>query len=404
MGNHSCSNRGDAAIARGLMSFLHDFYPNADITLVSRFPAAATFVLGQHAKSDGIFALYLKPRPGLFGRFKSSLLSRLLPYALMLHVKFNWLQKLGMLPAEVQDEINFIRQFELVIHIGGSNLVDLYGHAQFDYGFCSLLAGKKPLLLGHSVGPFRSWSSRLFARQYFPRCQIVGLRENISQRLLADVVKDAVNITTVADTAWLLETGALPVHTENNVIAITVRTLKPFEGRLAMTDEEYLQKFAALCDKLTASGYRIRILSTCTDLDSYRNDDRKMAIDLQSRCLRPEQITVVMAELTDLQLGAEFSRCALTIATRLHSAIISMRFGTPAIVFNYEHKSKGVIELLGLERLALDFSSLKTEHAYQTVSQALKDREQLRNQIMQAVSRQRLQLQQTLSGILANKA
>ena len=65
-----------------------------------------------------------------------------------------------------------------------------------------------------------------------------------------------------------------------------------------------------------------------------------------------------MDELNDVELGTLISRCKLTIGTRLHSAIISMNFGTPAFAINYEHKSKGIMNQLGLPELGVDISEL----------------------------------------------
>ncbi len=42
----------------------------------------------------------------------------------------------------------------------------------------------------------------------------------------------------------------------------------------------------------------------------------------------------------DLEMG-KILAAELTVGTRLHSAIISMNFATPAIAINYEHKSAG---------------------------------------------------------------
>ncbi|STE96177.1 Colanic acid biosynthesis protein [Escherichia coli] len=50
----------------------------------------------------------------------------------------------------------------------------------------------------------------------------------------------------------------------------------------------------------------------------------------------------MMDELNDLEMGKILGACELTVGTRLHSAIISMNFATPAIAINYEHKSAGL--------------------------------------------------------------
>ncbi|MCL7705088.1 colanic acid biosynthesis pyruvyl transferase WcaK, partial [Enterobacter kobei] len=63
-------------------------------------------------------------------------------------------------------------------------------------------------------------------------------------------------------------------------------------------------------------------------------------------------------ELNDLKRGKLLAAGALTRATRLHSAIISMNFGTPAIAINYEHKSAGIMQQLGMPEMAVDIRHL----------------------------------------------
>lgn len=65
-----------------------------------------------------------------------------------------------------------------------------------------------------------------------------------------------------------------------------------------------------------------------------------------------------MDELNDVELGQVLAQCELLIGTRLHSAIIAMNFGTPAIAVNYEHKSEGIMRQLGLAEMAATVASL----------------------------------------------
>ena len=49
----------------------------------------------------------------------------------------------------------------------------------------------------------------------------------------------------------------------------------------------------------------------------------------------------------------------LTVGTRLHSAIISMNFGYAGdIAINYEHKSAGIMQQLGMPEMAVDIRHL----------------------------------------------
>lgn len=401
MGNHSCSNRGDAAISRGLISFLEQKIPQAEITCVSRYPLSASYFLGRDYYADGIFDYYHKPRKGIMGRIVNYLIHRSLSLVLAFMVKVPLLKKLNLLPKKIRDEIAFISGFDVVIQVGGSNLVDLYGSSQFDYGLCSILAQKRPFLLGHSVGPFQSKTSRFLAKTYFKYCSIIGLREKESLKVLLDCNINTKNVSIIPDTAWLLA-GQHSFKFEKNSkkIALTLRTLTPFESRLGMTNKEYLTYMAKLCDNLIERGYRINLYSTCTGFDNYKNDDRLMAIRLKNSCKNKSQIFVEMAELSDIELGEKFASCALTIATRLHSGILSMAFNTPALLLNYEHKSAGVADLMDLKDLSVSLTFIKDDRFLNLVLSHLTDLDLLEKKVQQAVLAQCMNLENALDLVI----
>jgi colanic acid/amylovoran biosynthesis protein len=137
-------------------------------------------------------------------------------------------------------------------------------------------------------------------------------------------------------------------------VALTVRELAPFDRRLGVSQTEYEQAIARLCDRVVDAGFHICAVSMCTGLDTYTHDDRMVALRIKNLVKRPDRLFVVMDELSDLELGQFFSECRITVATRLHSAIVSMRFGTPAVAIAYEHKTVGTMNSLDLAECVID--------------------------------------------------
>lgn len=107
-----------------------------------------------------------------------------------------------------------------------------------------------------------------------------------------------------------------------------------------------------------------------------------------------------MDELNDLQLGTLFQQCMLTIGTRLHSAIISMNFGTPAIAFNYEHKSRGVMNELDMEFLSSDINELITGSVVDTIDHVLENNEDVKNTLAQRINATRVRGYNNIKEIL----
>ena len=86
----------------------------------------------------------------------------------------------------------------------------------------------------------------------------------------------------------------------------------------------------------------------CTGLGGYHLDDRLVAFRVRRLLRHGDRMAVAMQELSDLELCAVLSRCRALLGTRMHSTILSMQVGTPAVVLPYEHKSIGLFRRWGL--------------------------------------------------------
>nr|MBA2814743.1 amylovoran biosynthesis protein AmsF [Candidatus Pantoea persica] len=224
----------------------------------------------------------------------------------------------------------------------------------FDHALCTLMAKKPIYIIGHSVGPFQNPSVNALANFVFDRVDSLVLRESVSLDLMK---KNGVTTRRVEPSSHnLLQWQG--IINGRKTIAITVRELAPFDKRLGVTQKEYEAAFGRVINAMIADGYQVVAFSSCTGIDSYAKDDRMVALMLRDRVDQPEHYHVIMDEFNDLELGILLSHCHLTIGTRLHSAIISMNFGTPAVAINYEHKSMGVMNQLGLLQMATDVKSL----------------------------------------------
>jgi colanic acid/amylovoran biosynthesis protein len=204
-----------------------------------------------------------------------------------------------------------------------------------------------------------------------------------------------------ADTAFLVRAREVeePSHnllhwqqliSSTKTIAITVRELAPFDKRLGVTQQEYEMAFGKVINAMIDKGYQVVALSTCTGIDSYNKDDRMVAMTLRDHVVQKDKYHVIMDEFNDLELGILLGRSHLTIGTRLHSAIISMNFGTPAVAINYEHKSLGVMNQLGLPEMATDVKSLMDGSIITKVNGILDNYDVVKQQVDSAVEQERV--------------
>ncbi len=182
VGNHTCANRGDAAILRGLIDCIERQLPNAELTVLSRFPEASTFLLGRKVIAD---PLYIEEIPGSFyNKLKRYFYNKILFNLLLRLVKGNKLFSFITLFKTYRSTLSLIKQHDKVVQVGGSFFVDLYGEKQFSHALLGLLVKKPIYMLGHSVGPFNNPSFADVSSFVFSNVNSLILREQESLKLM----------------------------------------------------------------------------------------------------------------------------------------------------------------------------------------------------------------------------
>ena len=372
LGNHTCGNRGDSAILRGLLDAIALIEPDADVDVMSRYPVSSSWLLNRPVMGDPLYSQMKEHNnaAGLMGRVKKVLRRRYQHQVLLSRVTDTGKLRNIAIAQGFTDFVRLLSGYDAIIQVGGSFFVDLYGVPQFEHALCTFMAKKPLYMIGHSVGPFQNEPFNQLANYVFGHCQALILREAVSLNLMKQSNITTDKVEQGVDTAWLVEHHQadfvasyavqhwLDLAAKEKTVAITLRELAPFDKRLNTTQQAYEQAFAGVVNRIIDAGYQVIALSTCTGIDSYNKDDRMVALNLRQYVSDPSRYHVVMDELNDLEMGKILGACDLTVGTRLHSAIISMNFGTPAIAINYEHKSAGIMQQLGMPEMAVDIRHL----------------------------------------------
>lgn len=372
LGNHTCGNRGDSAILRGLLDAITTLSPDAEVDVMSRYPVSSSWLLNRPVMGDPLFSQMKQHNTaaGLVGRVKKVLRRRYQHQVLLSRVTDSGRLRNIAIAQGFTDFVRLLAGYDAIIQVGGSFFVDLYGVPQFEHALCTFMAKKPLYMIGHSVGPFQDAQFNQLANYVFGHCDALILRERVSLDLMKHSQINTDKVEQGVDTAWLVDHHHddfqasyavqhwLDVAAKQKTVAITLRELAPFDKRLGTTQQAYEEAFAEVVNRVLDAGYQVLALSTCTGIDSYNKDDRMVALNLRGLVNYPSRFHVVMDELNDLEMGKIFAACDLTVGTRLHSAIISMNFGTPAIAINYEHKSAGIMQQLGMPEMAIDIRHL----------------------------------------------
>lgn len=403
LGNHTCGNRGDSAILRGLLDAINTLSPEAEVDVMSRYPVSSSWLLNRPVMGDPLY-LQMKAHnnaPGMVGRVKKVLRRRYQHQVLLSRVTDSGKLRNIAIAQGFTDFVRLLSGYDAIIQVGGSFFVDLYGVTQFEHALCTFMAKKPIYMVGHSVGPFQAPAFNQMANYVFGHCDALFLRESVSLDLMKRSDIDTSKVEKGVDTAWLVDHHNdsfdasyavqhwLNVAQQQKTVAITLRELAPFDKRLGTTQEAYEKAFAGVVNRIIASGWQVMALSTCTGIDSYNKDDRMVALNLRDHIQDPSRYHVVMDELNDLEMGKLLGACDLTVGTRLHSAIISMNFGTPAIAINYEHKSAGIMQQLGMPEMAVDIRHLLNGDLEAMAADTLGQLSTLVPRLNEAVARER---------------
>lgn len=403
LGNHTCGNRGDSAILRGLIDAITAVDPEVEVDVMSRYPVSSAWLLGRPVLGDGLYKQMKQHNNavGLMGRVKKVLRRKYQHQVLMAKATDSGRLRNISIPQGFIDFVKSLHEYDAIIQVGGSFFVDLYGVSQFEHALCSFMAKKPVYMIGHSVGPFQDPQFNHLASYAFGNAKALILRESVSLDLMKQSNIDTSKVEMGVDTAWLVDHHSesfvasyavqhwLDIIRRKKTVAITLRELAPFDKRLGTTQQAYEQAFAAVVNRVIEQGYQVLALSTCTGIDSYNKDDRMVALNLRQYVNNPDQYHVVMDELNDLEMGKILGECELTVGTRLHSAIISMNFATPAIAINYEHKSAGIMQQLGMPEMAIDIRQLLDGSLQGVVSDVLGQLPAINERLAKAVRAER---------------
>jgi colanic acid/amylovoran biosynthesis protein len=400
---NTCStlNRGDAAIVLGQIHLLKRHFPGAHIALTSKTPALdevfyAPLGVEVLAPLTPALSTYKGARGKLLGGSRSLAA---------------WGDKRRL--------IQTVRHSDLVLSCGGG----------YFYSYRSRLPGttfwqnvihaqlaislNKPLVfLPQSFGPFRSSLAqrgvkRLLEAEGVPR---VFAREEISYQLLGCMLDgdQRDKIALCPDMALFLDKDALehasdgePLELPRPILAINLREWTfPEMGdpaRRRSKRERYLEALSTVaCVFIQRHRGSVLIVPQTVGPDP-SEDDRGICMEFcqrVSKCVPDSGVVHYQEPDTSSLTGYTqlLSQSTLLIGTRLHSCILALLVGVPAISVGYQVKSQGTMELLGLGRFHTDIASVSSEQLLSLVEEIMGHHQGILEEINRGLSQARTRI------------
>jgi polysaccharide pyruvyl transferase WcaK-like protein len=279
---------------------------------------------------------------------------------------------LRLLPRDTRAFVATLAGADIAIAKGGSYLYAMGGLRELVYLWRMLypirmakLLTPRVVLLGVSIGEFRSRGSRHLAKAVLGGGVELYVRENRSLKTARDELRiSPSSVRTIPDLAFLTKpppvtTGASGTQHGSGVkIGVTVRHHSFPRGCGEVARARYISETASALRQFIDEGGASEV-AFIPQVD----EDAPLAREVATRLDRPSHVRVVEARLDLNGLLAMYQSLDVLIGARLHSVILAAVVGVPAVHVVYEpSKSEGTLALLHMEEFGIAYEDLTAAH------------------------------------------
>ncbi len=394
---HSSRNLGDAALLQVTMEQLEKNFSACQVTLSMDDPESHTGT-GKVVQSmfSWVYRLNSEKRQG----WKYINLAWLVPATLfpLMSERLTGARRWLFTPPKVRKIVNAYLDADLVVSKPGgflyssgrgiSLLVAIYSILY------AVLAGKPVYILPQSIGPLKRWWEKQLVKRLLEKVRIVMVREPVSMQLLKDIGVRNPNCQLVADMAfayraadaeagreWLVRHGLNP-QIGFPMLGMTVINWGAQFGGYSLQDKyEEACRLAIRHFVEKINGRVVIFPQVWGPLPS--QDDRIPAHNILDRLPDVSAgVKVVDQPIPAELLKSIYGWMQLFIGTRMHSNIFALSQGVPVIAIGYLHKTRGIAEMVGIEKWVLEINETSGTILKQKLIELWPERQAWRNKIL----------------------
>ena len=371
---YSIWNQGDAAILSVQRAELLKSFPNAQITVstlqnINKMPVSYR----KNFISSFFYLAVYKNNNILFRTFNTMYV--LFSSLLWVIIKKYFSYELNfILSNELKNIIYEYKTANLIVSVGGGYInarhtmqstlsLLLTCHAIY---FAQRL--KKPVFLyPQSIGPMGHDIQKRMASYTLKNVSHVFIRENESLKFLYNIKFDKNKISKTIDSAFLYKNNSknnakeyiknLGIDLKKPIIGITVRKYLDIQEHNNFENE--IVKFI---DNLLIKNNNIQILFIPQSTDFEHNDDDRQVNDSIYRKINQTKNVYLISDQIDLNLTkGVYNYVSVLLGTRMHSCIFSLTSNVPVIAIEYEYKTKGIMNDLGLDEWVIKIEDVTAD-------------------------------------------
>jgi colanic acid/amylovoran biosynthesis protein len=222
---------------------------------------------------------------------------------------------------------------------------------------------RKPVYLyAQSFGPYPTKLQRFIAKHGLRQADVILVREAKSKQLLDRLGFTGEQVIQVPDSAFMFDPPITPSLVEQMlgatklrngpIVGVTVRAWLNDSGQAV-----YERAMAEFIDHVQVQGFRVVVIPQVTSTEQ-NDDDRVVGQRIKQLLKHFENVAVVDKRFTHYEIKSVFAGLDYLVGTRFHSVIFALTARVPAIAVEYEHKTSGIMQDLGLEEWVIPIEAV----------------------------------------------
>lgn len=349
-------NKGDAALLSVLCTELQKTFPKATVTISSQEDPLQHPTFEDWKNVGSLNRYCFDPATGKI----SHLLRLLLSGGVITVLPFipRRLRQVAMraLPRSLRLTFQSLLKADLVVAMGGGYLNgdrSLMAHVAVYLMLAPLRLAKRfgacAVCAPQSMGPFATRFQKRMVVQTLEKVDLVLAREKKTMKILSEL-SARFPLTLSVDSGFLFKAEPvadlrreLHVKPDELLIGITVRRWLDAERQA-----KYEQAVAQTVDYLISHHKAVVVFIPQVTSSLGGDDDQVTAQRVYAKIKPTRRVHLLASDFTHQQIKSVYNELDIIIGTRFHSVIFSLTSLVPALAIEYEHKTSGIMNDLGL--------------------------------------------------------
>lgn len=211
---------------------------------------------------------------------------------------------------------------------------------------------RKPcILLGHSIGPFKTHEERKVFMRAMQDVPLITTRENLSLQYVREMNLKNTRVELTADPAFCFQ-GAdketvdrmwegYQLPHDSPVLGLAISQGIAFYAKTSYkTHFEAITKLTHYATK--ELGFHVVLIPHVYER-YVNNDDRIICTQVYRALGFPRDVSLITMDHSAEEIKGIIGRCKLVVAERIHAAIASLSQAVPTLVVGYSVKARGIL-------------------------------------------------------------